>query len=72
MKDNLDIVIVNTISYNLLLLHMTVEVEFKPYVYDTDILFGSFNWKLKQNKEDLQKARGHCEDVDGQVMLSHH
>lgn len=64
MKDNLDIVIVNTISYNLLLLHMTVEVEFKPYV--------SFNWKLKQNKEDLQKARGHCEDVDGQVMLSHH
>lgn len=53
------------------ILHTTVEVKFKPYVDNIDILFG-FYWKLNQSNEDLQKARSHCEDVDGQVQLLHH
>ena len=52
-------------------LHTTVKVKFKPYVVNIAILFG-FYWKLKQNNEDLQKARSHCEDVDGQVLFLQH
>ena len=50
---------------------LSVKVKFKLYVDNIDILFG-FSWKLKQSNEDLQKARSHCEDVDGQVLLLQH